>query len=714
MDANERQPPDTGNNFKCSDVEVQYLNPHEIPMTNEELSIYTKPTYTLGQRNEVDLSSSSKTGTTELVLSVDLPRITSASAVELDIFEARIELKSENPAKYLLKIDLPYKVDEKHGSAKFDKCKHSLIIALSVVSGKSTGISQGAPGTNNTANGTMDELAQQTGKDEFGCNSEKSITSYVVPEYDFFQDNRTVTFILLCKKVVKASVTKSFPLEGRNGCHVKFTAIGTDGVPIYFSFVVRFPDDKRIDVDKTDVDVSRDNAVLVFTKAKDSRGSWVQFEAGCDTRYMEKNIFVCEDSVGCEVNEFGNGGMPGSPPDLHVTDLNDNNTTIQFKARSSRVSKFSESSDDIEVIFTKERPRIHGILKRTMSESSEDPLSCSYGSMSHISFSRENSVNANGSESVISEEEEGRRPRSVSFSEYVDRTSFKQGTSVSTLHATLKSKRKRQRKHDESVKNKGERRRTTSSGSCSDSHSDAETHSDHEETTGSSASDLSPQFNQVVKFPLPGNDGEAAHADNQQKKKRRNKKRKNKNKENIESNDGNQSSEINTDVDTKPVSDSIGIEGTNGHQPPETINSADTKLNQNYSGLIPIAGTDGHQPPETSVCVDAKPVSKRNRDKSIEGLDGHQPPETSVCDDIANLSISETSHVGKSVVTPVVDQIGGQIPGEVFSDTKNNLDERTNTQDCHSNPPGNRPFNEHKAQCAFEFKNKLMFEMDDD
>ena len=66
------------------------------------------------------------------MISIDLPLIKSASNVSLDIFETKLELKSEKPAKYELNITLPYPVNEDNGSAKFDKCKNKLIVTLPV------------------------------------------------------------------------------------------------------------------------------------------------------------------------------------------------------------------------------------------------------------------------------------------------------------------------------------------------------------------------------------------------------------------------------------------------------------------------------------------------------------------------------------------------------------------------------------------------------
>ena len=142
------------------------------------------------------------------------------------------------------------------------------------------------------------------------------------------------------------------------------------------------------------------------------------------------------------------------------------NAAAQEKTR--RVKKHSESSDDIEVVHSGEVPSLHGILKdrdRTVSESSDEVFGV------RGAYRREDSVSSilstgSASEGLPSESDGDSsttpsRKKSVSFSEYVDRTTYKCNASVSTLHASLKKKNKRCRKKEAKI----ERRRRRSSGS---------------------------------------------------------------------------------------------------------------------------------------------------------------------------------------------------------------------------------------------------------
>jgi len=70
----------------------------------------------------------------ELVLRVELPEVSSAADVDLDITAKRLSLREECHG-YELELELPYLVDEARGAAKFDKAKRLLTVVLPVVGG---------------------------------------------------------------------------------------------------------------------------------------------------------------------------------------------------------------------------------------------------------------------------------------------------------------------------------------------------------------------------------------------------------------------------------------------------------------------------------------------------------------------------------------------------------------------------------------------------
>jgi dynein assembly factor 2, axonemal len=69
----------------------------------------------------------------ELVISIDLPLLSSTKDVNLDVMSNKLVLVSEVPAKYKLELNLPCTVLERDGSAKFDKDMRKLVITLPVL-----------------------------------------------------------------------------------------------------------------------------------------------------------------------------------------------------------------------------------------------------------------------------------------------------------------------------------------------------------------------------------------------------------------------------------------------------------------------------------------------------------------------------------------------------------------------------------------------------
>lgn len=102
---------------------------------------YAKPKFHILHRRDVELHEMTDeldakinlTIPNELVVKVDLPLLKSTKDVVLDVTSKTIHLISETPAKYKLKIDLPFEVAEANGSAKFDSASRKLEITLPVV-----------------------------------------------------------------------------------------------------------------------------------------------------------------------------------------------------------------------------------------------------------------------------------------------------------------------------------------------------------------------------------------------------------------------------------------------------------------------------------------------------------------------------------------------------------------------------------------------------
>ncbi|XP_078145762.1 protein kintoun [Centroberyx gerrardi] len=104
----------------------------------------TVPTYTLKYRSFIDLQdfrcsrdSAQSPRPKEIVVTVDMPLLKSASDTSLEVNGKNLLLESKKPA-YRLELPLAYPVDEDKGEAKFNKQKRQLTITLPVLPSKET------------------------------------------------------------------------------------------------------------------------------------------------------------------------------------------------------------------------------------------------------------------------------------------------------------------------------------------------------------------------------------------------------------------------------------------------------------------------------------------------------------------------------------------------------------------------------------------------
>ncbi|XP_061468608.1 protein kintoun isoform X2 [Rhineura floridana] len=100
----------------------------------------TTPRWTLQHRSYVDLQdyrysrdSAPSPVPRELVVTVELPLLSSAAQAQLEIREQELQLDSQRPAAYRLRLPLPYAVDEGSGRATFNKARKQLVVTLPVL-----------------------------------------------------------------------------------------------------------------------------------------------------------------------------------------------------------------------------------------------------------------------------------------------------------------------------------------------------------------------------------------------------------------------------------------------------------------------------------------------------------------------------------------------------------------------------------------------------
>ncbi|GFN73689.1 protein kintoun [Plakobranchus ocellatus] len=289
-----------------------------------------------------------------------------------------------------------------------------------------------------------------------------------LPKYQFSQDNETMNFVLKVNNADSTSIDLDFP--GPSDVSIRFKSIGAGLFPVYYSLYLEFSAGCHISPDHSCVDVSNENLVLLLLKDKTSRGLWDAFKSGVDSSYLEEKHFLTEGNLQRELSRLAQEpDMPSQEesltPQLSVVEMSEKKLTIDIKppkgknrrkSRKDSVSSQEEEEEDeydesapssaeIQVIHKHPTPKnLHSILKqRTVSESSED--------FGHNNADLPESPRSEGEEQLSSN---GglKKHRSVSFNSHVDRTSFKAFASVSSMTPTLKSKRRRQRKREERLK----------------------------------------------------------------------------------------------------------------------------------------------------------------------------------------------------------------------------------------------------------------------
>ncbi|XP_033733842.1 protein kintoun-like [Pecten maximus] len=508
-----------------------------------------EPKYTIIHRSDMDLQeyrnspdSRPSTRPKELEIKIFLPLLSSASQVDLDVFEQKLALKSEDPAKYKLDLKLPYPVDDDQGSAKFDKTNKCLVVTLPVIPDKvpeMPNFDRKNDEVNGVANGVDDsegvvppliqeisnsktvttEVSAETNDEppplEDFTEEDTETTSlieneaskppiqqpkamdisYSFPDFNFNQDQGAISFILSVRNVKIENISKSF--DSKNMMQLTLVSVGDGGFPLHYSFCVKFAEDHTIVPEHCSVDVSDMNVVVLLLKERCSRGVWDCFFAGPSKDELQEFLFMTEPNLQRELAELeaeaalqklDQHAAAQDTPVIQVTDMTQKRLQIDIKKSGSteedvdyRETEEAPSSAEIQVVHEKEPPSLHSILKhRSMSESSE----CDgYGSS-----------NSSGSPTSPRDEHFGLR-RSVSFNDRVDKTTFKPGTAVTSMTSTLKNKRKRNRKREEKRQS---RLRNNSGGSEGSSGDDL----DHRGSTGESHSENDEEGDESISPPI--------------------------------------------------------------------------------------------------------------------------------------------------------------------------------------------------------------------
>lgn len=125
---------------KCSPP-TKYYNKKAVDKDQVDVTKFATPKFTIKYRTNVELedfganryAKMNATVPKALIVTVDLPLLKTATDASLDVQERLLCVKSIKPAKYLLKLPLPYRVDADRGNAKFDQKHRKLVVTLPVI-----------------------------------------------------------------------------------------------------------------------------------------------------------------------------------------------------------------------------------------------------------------------------------------------------------------------------------------------------------------------------------------------------------------------------------------------------------------------------------------------------------------------------------------------------------------------------------------------------
>jgi len=304
-----------------SEIEKPYTVVGDDAAVDPNNNNFTMPKYnvTVKVNRELPVINGS-TFSQILVVNIELPLVSCASAINLDVFEKSLKLTSSGAVRYKLEIDLPCVIDENHSFAKFLKSRKVLYVTLPILSSLTPCISSaesssaGSSGImlvsesdvnveySLTDSATSAEIAPVqkadviiSAKDEHDAN--ESVHCYTnidndAPQFFQSQDFETVSFIFTIDGVVPSSVSVSFISDVC--CKIDMAKGVVDGSELsHVCCFLKFEDDCKCKDEGFTVDATDDKVVLIIAKASHCHHMWNTFWTGPDINHLQVRHTVC-------------------------------------------------------------------------------------------------------------------------------------------------------------------------------------------------------------------------------------------------------------------------------------------------------------------------------------------------------------------------------------------------------------------------------------
>ncbi|XP_011410286.1 PREDICTED: protein kintoun-like [Amphimedon queenslandica] len=280
----------------------------------------TEPKYSIVYSGDFDCqdftySQTNNKRPTRIIITIELPKLTTAAKLDVDIYEKLVILHNSDPL-YHLELPLAYPVDEDNGIAKFHKQNKSLVLTLQVIPlpvknhttlplsvQDDVNALENNDEVSETENiSTFDE--ESTGEEKLDqINTETSepcivksdwsvMEQWQCPPFSFNQEKDIISFVLHVSQVKASTITYHIDT---NSAQITFRSTGA------YSFYVSFHEDCRLISNESGFSVSDDNVVLRFKKQvfenKKDNHDWQSFYFGINSNQTEKKDFLNENSL---------------------------------------------------------------------------------------------------------------------------------------------------------------------------------------------------------------------------------------------------------------------------------------------------------------------------------------------------------------------------------------------------------------------------------
>lgn len=359
-------------------VKPTVLAPSEKSSADE----YATPKYKVVQRKGVEFhemtheldAKINMTIPSEIVVTIDLPMLTTSNEANLDVTSKRLFLCSEKPAKYRLDIPLPYAVSEERGNAKFDKSKRQLIVTLPVVPERrmemrdfqreDSGIESDQPTVSEKSeqsderDSPVHEL-NRSGGENINTNYAKPDVDYILPNFTFNQIDEILAFTLHVKNVDPSSIV----IDRRdllNLAHIRFSSIGAGYFPLHYSFCVKFPRTSGCIFKEVSSEAWDNNVIFQFEL---NNYEFNEYEAGLtETELVSYNI--AEKVVSSSRNPVTSQGQEIEDDSLSIEIYSEKESELVIEV-VSKDSRSEVSNDEVsEDVFDEKPPK--EVQKRQM------------------------------------------------------------------------------------------------------------------------------------------------------------------------------------------------------------------------------------------------------------------------------------------------------------------------------------------------------------